>query len=229
MPDFFDNDGRRRWALLTGISLIVMAVLAGIGYGYGFQGLLTYQKSLNMMISAEPFLPLLTITLYSFSTILILDIGVAAGIYKFFAKTDKVLSIIGGSLRLFYTAFLGGAVIHLLELQQLSHAQGLIAPKDIAIHLNGFLSIWNYGLVIFGFHLITVGYLALKSKEIPAILSLLIMIAGVSYCVTSALESVLPTLYHLYKPMVETILGAPMALGELGLAGWLIFKGGKLH
>jgi hypothetical protein len=60
---------------------------------------------------------------------------------------------------------------------------------------------------------------------IPKILWYLALIAGISYVVVHFLKLTL-TQSDIVSNL-EMILALPMAIGELGLAVWLIMKGGK--
>ena len=61
--------------------------------------------------------------------------------------------------------------------------------------------------------------------RIPKVLWYLTLIAGVSYVVVHLLKLGSPN-SEMVKNL-EMILALPMAIGELGLAIWLLFKGGK--
>ena len=86
--------------------------------------------------------------------------------------------------------------------------------------------LWTSGLIIFGFHLTLIGFLMKIHKKIPKILWILTLIAGVSYIIVHFLKVVTPSLEQFAKSL-EMILMLPMAAGELGLAIWLIIKGGN--
>jgi hypothetical protein len=64
-------------------------------------------------------------------------------------------------------------------------------------------------------------------QRIPKILWYLALIAGVSYVVVHFLKLTLPQSDIVNN--LEMILALPMAIGELGLAVWLIVKGGKVY
>jgi hypothetical protein len=89
-----------------------------------------------------------------------------------------------------------------------------------------FQTIWSIGLIVFGIHLIMVGVLMKGHKLVPTILWYLAIIAGASYILVNILKTPSLQLTELSNTL-NTILGLPMALGELGLAIWLIVKGGK--
>jgi hypothetical protein len=80
--------------------------------------------------------------------------------------------------------------------------------------------------MIFGFHLLTLGYLVFASGFIPKIIGGLITIGALCYLMQNFAVFILPN-YEDYKATFEIVLGIPMALGELSLAFWLLFKGGK--
>ena len=62
-------------------------------------------------------------------------------------------------------------------------------------------------------------------NKIPKILWYLTLIAGISYTIVNALKFIELNLVFLSK--LEIVLAIPMALGELGLAVWLLLKGGN--
>ena len=65
-------------------------------------------------------------------------------------------------------------------------------------------------------------------KSIPKLLGYLTIIGGISYVLVHILKTTFTDLTELTS-LLNTILALPMALGELGLAIWLIVKGGRLE
>ena len=51
--------------------------------------------------------------------------------------------------------------------------------------VNEFQGAWDVALVVFGLHLLVLGYLALRSSHIPGLLGILVMVAGLGYLVDS--------------------------------------------
>ena len=94
------------------------------------------------------------------------------------------------------------------------------------LFINAFDKIWAIGLFVLGCHLLVRGYLALKAGYIPRIFGVLLVIASLCYLVTTSANILLPN-YDTYKATVDMIIAGPLAIGELGLAFWLIFRGGK--
>jgi len=62
----------------------------------------------------------------------------------------------------------------------------------------------------------------------PKLLAILLWIAGLGYTGLELGNVLLPAQAELLA-QIEAIMAAPMALGELLLAGWLLWKGGQLE
>ena len=89
----------------------------------------------------------------------------------------------------------------------------------ILLVVAGFVSL------IFGFHIFLIGILMKLHKRIPKILWYLALIAGISYIVVHLLKLISPD--SELTSTLGLILALPMAIGELGLAVWLLINGGK--
>lgn len=97
---------------------------------------------------------------------------------------------------------------------------------QVLLFLNAFNTEWAIGLEVFGFHLFLLGCLVIKSGYIPRIIGVLLIITSLCYLITNFANLLLPN-YENYKAIIELVLSVPMAIGELSLAFWLLFKGGK--
>ena len=84
--------------------------------------------------------------------------------------------------------------------------------------LTSFYSIWDIGLIVFGIHLLLLGFLVYKSKYIPKLLGILIVIASFGYIT----DSVLKFLGYTFEISMFTFFG------EVLFALWLVFKGRKI-
>src|SRR5215212_4285118 len=85
----------------------------------------------------------------------ILDIVVAWGLYVLLIPANKNLSALAAWLRVIY----GG--IFIFAISQLFVALQVITPDGTQTmsFLEAFQSIWDMGLILFGFHLLVLGYL----------------------------------------------------------------------
>jgi hypothetical protein len=92
--------------------------------------------------------------------------------------------------------------------------------------MDSFGKIWSVGLIIFGMHLLGLGYLGLLYKKVPNIFGYLLLLAGLGYLIVHISKTLIGLPEETVSTM-ETILMAPMALGEILLAIWLMIRGGK--
>ncbi len=87
------------------------------------------------------------------------------------------------------------------------------------MNINAFvIMIWG---LIFGFHLLLLGYLVYRSGFLPKILGVLIFIASVGYLSQSYGHILLPQ----YDGILATIVVVLSVPGELAFALWLLVKG----
>lgn len=217
------NRKEKTAGLLAGISLIVMAIAAGFSYGYVNNQLLGESAEITRQSLLEN-KPLFLAGLAGWVVIFITDLIVSVALYIVFESTSKCISLFTSLVRIIYTIILGVAIYQLMVIvPELTNTE---AGIDINAQFASFGKIWSAGLIIFGLHLLGLGYLSIKSQNIPGILGYLLYIAGVGYMLVHAAKQ-----FALFNPdlinSTESILALPMALGELLLAGWLIYKGLK--
>lgn len=212
---------KRKNALLTGWALVVMAILAGFSLGYAFPEFnqTGNLESLRHLIQARQ--ALYVSMLVGLFLIVLLDLLVSYTLYHYFKEVNKTVSFIAAIFRILYTLFFGVAMYFLIG----NAANHELSNLQIHQNFDLFETIWNCGLVIFGFHLILIGYLMMVQNTIYKLLVYLMFLAGASYVIVHFLKGVTANLEIVAN--LELILAFPMAIGELGLAIWLIVKGGK--
>ena len=222
---------QRRLALIAGISLLLMAIVAGFSYGYVHSSLVNPDDAQVTFENISAAQGLFTSEILGWTIIFFLDAIVAWALYLFFASTSKAISFVSSFLRVVYTLVLGVAIFNLPKVLQLINYQladvGMDDTTSEVLHyLNSFDSTWSNGLIIFGLHLVVLGYLAYKAEYGSKIWGVLLILAGVSYTYVSGLNALAPELAESMATL-ETILAIPMTVGELGFAVWLLIKGGK--
>jgi hypothetical protein len=88
-----------------------------------------------------------------------------------------------------------------------------------------FLNLYTYGLFIagifWGLWLLPLGYLVIKSKFIPQIIGVFLIIAGLGYMTDSLCKFLIPN-YNI-------TIGSYTFIGEVLLIFWLLFKGVKVQ
>ncbi|WIY59214.1 DUF4386 domain-containing protein [Bacillus arachidis] len=226
---------QRKSALVAGISLIIMALAAFFSYGFAHGSLVvqgyasaTFNniKSSNMLFKAE---------IFGWVIILITDIVIAWAFYMFLKPINKNLSLLGAWFRLIYATILGIAILNLIFVLLLSKSTDYLSlfkmdqlQAHMMLFLEAFESIWSIGLIIFGGHLMIVGYLVFKSDRIPKIISALLLLASIGYIVINLFNTTLSQ-YDAVISNLKIVFNVPMIVGELGFGIWLLFRGGKVH
>lgn len=223
---------QRKSALIAGISLLLMAVVAGLSYGYLHGNLIVADDAQATLENLKTSTGLFYTEIFGWTIIFLLDAVVAWALFHFFAKTNRGLAFLSSFLRVIYTAVLGIAIYNLpkvLTLINKHFAQVNVEgpATEVMNYLNSFEDIWSKGLILFGLHLMILGYLVFKADFVPKVWGVLLVIAGVSYTYLHGMHAFFP---HMKEQlvMIESILSLPMIVGEVGFAIWLVVKGGKL-
>jgi Domain of unknown function (DUF4386) len=128
---------------------------------------------------------------------------------------NKSLSALAAWLRVIY----GG--IFIFAISKLYVALQVITPDGTQTmsFLKAFQSIWDMGLILFGFHLLVLGYLVFKSDYVPKWLGAFLVLAAVGYIV----DGVGKTLSADYNLNIAQFT----FVGEVLLIFWLLWKGIK--
>ncbi|NRD78174.1 DUF4386 domain-containing protein [Bacillus sp. BRMEA1] len=224
----------RKSALTAGISLIIMAMAAFFSYSFIHGRLVIPEDASATFTNIKSASILFKTEILGWIIILITDIFVSWAFYIFLKPIDKSLSLLGAWLRLIYAAILGDAIVNLIyvlllsrntdysSLFKMDQLQGLML-----LFLKEFDAVWSFGLIIFGGHLLIVGYLAWKSDSIPKVISILLLLASAGYIMINLFKTFFPY-YHGVITSLQIIFCVPMIAGELGFGIWLLFKGGKI-
>jgi len=158
---------------------------------------------------------------------IVCDIVVAWALYIFLRPVDKSLSLLTAWFRLLYTGVYLVAVTNLIKVFALTKGASYFlanSPKHISelmlFYVKSYKYEWFFGLVLFGFYLILLGFLVLKAEYIPKIMGWLLIIAGIGY--------VIGHLKVFLYPNLNTSFSMFTALGELVFMLWLLIKGSRI-
>lgn len=213
---------KRIIAIITGSALLLMALVAAF----------SAPVISGIFVSGNPVLTALNLTsgfgkftasLIGWLIILALDLLVSAGIYAWYKEEKPRVAFTSAALRLLYSIFLGAAIYQLLNI-----TVAMPAPA-IYNHIHAFHSIWGWGLVAFGLHLITLGILFKHEggkKWLTVIIKTLLILAGAGYLVLYVGMLIAPSPMA-FKAAIEPVFLIPMILGEVFFAIWMLVKGGK--
>ena len=211
----FTNVSLRTAAIIAGVGLLLMAILSPIALLNTFPSLvkfddaaLTAQNILNSMGAFR------TAVLLLFAVAL-LDVVVAWGLYIVLMPANKNLSALAAWLRVIYAGIFIFAISKLFVAMQVLTADGLQAMS----FLKAFQSIFDKGLILFGFHLLVLGYLAFRSGYVPKWLGGFLVLAGLGYIVDG--------FGKIISPAYSLSISQFTFIGEVFLIFWLLWRGIK--
>jgi len=221
----FADISLRTSAIVAGLGLLLMAILAPIANFGVFESLIVpgdVTTTANNIIASSG---LFRMGIFFFLVVAILDVLVAWALYILLKPVNNSLSLLAAWFRVVYAAILTFALSNLLiVLLLLGDGYSKVFDSNqlyaqVMLFLNAFTDVWDLGLVIFGLHLLVLGYLAFKSGYIPKILGILVIIAGLGYTIDSFGKILSPS----YNVSLATIT----FIGEVLLVFWLLWRGIK--
>lgn len=204
----------RRASLTAGVALALMAVLAGFAVFGAISTLITPGDAARTAqdIAASP--SLFRLGIACLIVVVILDVIVAAALFTVFEPVNRMVSIMAAAFRIAYAA------VYLVAISQLIIAVDLLGnPEQALLAINAYTTIWDIGLILFGVHLLLIGYLAYRSGFIPRIFGILLAIAGLGY-LADGFGVVLVQDYAIS-------IGQFTFIGEVALIFWLLISGSR--
>jgi Domain of unknown function (DUF4386) len=214
----------RQSALVAGVGLLVLAVLAGAANFGAIQHLVTPGDAGRTTTNIAASAGLFRLGIAALVLVVALDVVVAWALRTFFEPAHQSLATLAAWLRVGYAAIFAVAISQLLGvLTLLSNAPYLKTlgidqqRTEALLKIQSYQDIWHIGLVLFGLHLVLIGYLAYTSGYVPRILAVLLVIAGGGYLVDS-FGGMLLASYSIN-------ISAVTFLGEALLMLWLLAKG----
>lgn len=199
----------RSWSVISGVSLLIMAVAAGIAYGSLLPRVYVEGNPTATAAQIQTYPGQYLGSILLWVLILLTDITVSYGFYRYLATIRRIPALVSGLLRLIYSGFLAIGIAYMMR-------------GDI----ESFMDLWSVGLVIFGLHLIVTGAVLLSGFTIQKVFGLLLAVSGFSYTLVHGIENFIPQAYA-FASTFEQIMSIPMAAAELLFAVWLIAFGGR--
>ena len=216
----------RRAGFFAGVGLLLIAALSAFGNLVVVAGLVTAgdaAQTANDIMASEGTFRLGVASLY---LVAVLDVVVAWALLRFFSPVSGGISRLAGWLRLAYAGVFMVAVSQLAGIPDLlsGDAYSLAFGQEqlqaeALLKVDSFQDIWFAGLVLFGAHLLVIGYLAYRSGYVPRLLGVLIAIAGAGY----AFDTFGVVLFD--SPVT---VSSVTFLGEFLLAVWLVVRGRRV-
>lgn len=201
-------------ASVGGISLLLIAILAGVGNFAALAPLITVGDAAQTAAAIADSETQFRIGALCMLTAAVLDVVVAAALLRIFEPVDRMLAVTAAWFRVAYVA------VFLVALTQLVQVPNLLGDPQLAMNaVDAYTTIWHVGLVLFAAHLLLIGYLAFRSGFVPRWLGVLVAIAGIGYLI----DGVGTVLVMDYMPTVSTVT----FIGEVALIGWLLWTAGR--
>lgn len=161
------------------------------------------------------------------------DVAIALLFYVLLKPVSNVLALLAAFFRLAQAAALGINLLNMFfALQLLGGADYLgtlstdqsnaLALMFLDTHAAGY----RLALVFFGFSILILGYLLVKSELFPRILGYGMVMASLIYVADSAAYFML-TNYTEVEAVFDVLLSGPVVIAELSLCVWLLWKGIK--
>lgn len=158
----------------------------------------------------------------------IFDLVIAWALYFLLAPVNRSLSLLTAWFRLIYTAVALVSLVNLVTVHRILSSPDYLTffgtgplHAQVKLLLDSFRYGWSFSLIVFGIHLVLVGYLILRSSYIPRLLGILLVIDGLGWVV----DSLRPFLY----PHARLGLLFITFFGELFFMLWLLIRGWKIR
>ena len=169
-------------------------------------------------------------SLVTWLAVVVADVAIAVTFYLLLRPVSHMRSLLAAALRLVYAAVLAAMLVNLFEaFRLLTGAQGAAGPAEqpqaeALAALDTFSAGFLLALVLFGVHLLLLGWLLYRSRYLPRVFGVLLVAAGVGYIADSLAGLLLAD----HGGLVSAVLLTPAVLGELGLTAWLLLRGVKV-
>lgn len=213
----------KRMYICTGISILLMALLAALLMGLFFNEAWSLDaKGLSDLLTHSP--NALRWGILGWLGIILADVMVSwcvQNIYK--AKKGSIASL-SAIFRYLYTAVLIVATISLVLAHFVQGEFNGMFEESVYLLVSAFNVIWSFGLIVFGFHLIVLAYLVYESPKISKVLAILLLLGGIGYVLIHGGQWISSN-FKAYEGILENIFMLPMVIGELGWGIYLLIKG----
>ena len=156
------------------------------------------------------------------------DVVIAWALYVLLVPVNRALSLLTAWFRLMFAAVALFALLNLVTVFRLLNAPDYVHAfgsgqlhAEVLLLLNSFRYDWSMGLVIFGIHLLLLGYLIYRSGYIPRVIGILLVINGLGWVI----DSLQPYLY----PNAHLGFLFITFFGEVVFMLWLLIRGWRIQ
>jgi hypothetical protein len=156
------------------------------------------------------------------------DVVIAWALYILLAPVNRSVSLLTAWFQLVYAAIALFAMSNLVVVYRLLNTPEYLTAfgvgplhAQVMLQLHAFRYDWAIGLVLFGIHLVLLGFLIYRSGYIPKILGILLVINGLGW----GIDSLGPYLF----PKANLGFTFITFFGEVFFMLWLLIRGWKIQ
>lgn len=233
MTDTSPSLSIRQAALVGGFGYLAIFIVTTLANSFALEQVIVSQDGAatasNIMASGWLF----RLGIAGWIVVLMCDTLVAWALYLFFRPVHTALALLAAIMRLLFVAFFAAGLLNLFPiLELLSGAEYLevFDSPQLTAQIMPFLSAYEHAVhvsfVPFGLTILALGYLTLKSGNMPRLLGILLIVAAVGYQIDSFGNFLSPA-YAANEINFILFVAVPAATSEFWLTLWLLVKGGK--
>ena len=216
----------RQAGLVAGVALLLLAALAVIGDLVVVDGLVTPGDAAATAADVRASEGTFRLGVASLYAVIVLDVIAAWALFRFFEPVSGWVSRLTAWFRVAFAA------VFLVAIAQLAGVPALLtddvyhdafgsrqAEAQALLKIEAYQDVWMAALLLFGAHLMGLGYLAYRSGYVPRVIGVLLVVAGAGYAVDTFSSVLSPT---------PVVVSTVTFVGELLLAVWLVVRGGRV-
>jgi hypothetical protein len=215
-------------ALIAGLALLGMVIAAPIAELYLYPKLFYHNDAAETFKNLSTHESMFVVLIMAYWLTFFLDIIAAWALYVMLRPVHRDLSLLSAIFRAVYSLTALFSLSSLVSLYWTIHDPRLLASYDpkllelqISLDLIAFKRGWYFGLLFFGIHLVSTGYLTLRSGFVPKVVGLLLFVSGFGYLAT--------TLQPLLFPSFNIDVAKYTFYGELIFMLWLLIWGFRIQ
>lgn len=217
----------RTAALVTGFALFLSVMVAPFAELYAYPKLVVPFNSTETAKNIVAHRTLFVTVIFCYFITFVVDIVLAWSLFILLKPVNRNLALLAALFRLTYSIIALVALNNMVTVFQL-----LTTPEYLSVlqqdqlnslamvYLRAFRNHWYFGIIIFGLHLLLIGYLVYKSHYIPRILGIVLAITGLGYLLTS--------IRSYWFPGINVDFAQYTFYGELIFMLWLLIRGARI-
>ena len=228
MTKSINNTSLPAAALVAGIAILTMVICAPFAEIYAYPKLvvpgMAEETTKNITANKALFIS----AIFGYLITFICDLLASWALYILLKPVNENLSLLTAWFRLVYTIIALVALLNLVTVLWLINNPASTTLFDsnrlntqVQLHLITFKSGFHFGILFFSIHLGLLGYLVFRSKYIPRIMGVLLIVSGFGYLMTSLKPFLFPT--------IRLDFAVYTFYGELIFMLWLLIKGSRIQ